>query len=385
MALAEGLIEAVTLSLFLTRTSLHGALLARAAAAGPEALAGDQRRGVELARLAQLLRTLPAKLTAQRSACQKKAVRFLEAAREGGFEALAWYDPIYPAYLAEISDPPAVLWLRGNRAALGRPAVAIVGSRSASPYAQEVAEQLAGALSRQGVAVVSGLARGVDAAAHRGALDGPGGTIAVVGSGVDVVYPLEHAALAGRIADEGGALISELPPGMPPLPHHFPRRNRLISGLSLAVVVVEAAAQSGSLITARFAAEQGREVMAVPGNVLSGRSQGAHALIKDGAKIIETANDILEELRLPPAAADQAVADQPVAGRPVGGPRFREVSDRLLRHMDPGEPCSVDDLVERSGMESVALLQRLTDLEIEGQIVRVAGGRFVRAGGGMLT
>ena len=376
MVPTEGLIEAVTLALFLTRTKLRKELLAHAAAASPDALAGDQRRDVDLARLSRQLRALPAKLAAERDACQKKAVRLLGAAADGGFGALAWNDPMYPAPLAEISDPPAVLWLRGNRAALGRPAVAIVGSRKASPYAQLVAEQLAGDLSRKGVAVVSGLARGVDGAAHRGALAGPGGTIAVVGSGVDVVYPLEHAALAGRIADEtAGALISELPPGTPPLPHHFPRRNRLISGLSLAVVVVEAAAESGSLITARCAAEQGRDVMAVPGNVLSGRNRGAHALIRDGAKFIETADDILGELRIPLAVADQ----------PGGGPPFWEASDRLLCHMDPGEPCSVDDLAERSGMESAALLQKLTDLEIDGQIVRVAGGRFVRARDGMLT
>ena len=180
---------------------------------------------------------------------------------------------------------------------LNRPAVAIVGSRAASAYALEVAGRLAADLARRGIVVVSGLARGVDGAAHRAALRAVGATVAVLGSGPDVIYPREHAELAVSLC-ENGALLSELGPGAPPLPEHFPQRNRLISGISLGLVVVEASDKSGSLITARCALEQGRDVMAVPGSVLGGRNRGSHALLKDGAKVVETADDILEELGL---------------------------------------------------------------------------------------
>ena len=278
--------------------------------------------------------------------------------------AVGWSHPAYPRQLAAIDDPPPVLWVRGEPAKLSGPAVAVVGSRAGSPYACAVAERLAGGVAERGVAVVSGLARGVDAAAaHRGALAGGGPTLAVLGSGVDVVYPPEHAALAGDVAAEG-ALVSELGPGAPPLRHHFPRRNRILSGLSLAVVVVEAAARSGSLITARCAAEQGREVMAVPGNVLSGRSRGSHRLIRDGARIVETADDVLEEIGLaPPAASPAAAPDE---------------TDPVLARMEPGDPCDLDALVARSGLAAPVLLVRLTELEIRGSVTRVGPGRFVR-------
>lgn len=206
----------------------------------------------------------------------------------------------YPALLARIADPPVRLWLRGDPHALRGPCVALVGSRAASPYGLAVAERLAADLARAGVTVVSGLARGVDSAAHRGALAATGATgrtIAILGSGVDVIYPAEHEALADRIVNQGGAILSELPPGSPPRRGHFPRRNRLISGLSLAVVVIEASARSGSLQTARFALEQGREVLAVPGSIVGERFRGSHALLRDGAKLVESASDILEELR----------------------------------------------------------------------------------------
>ena len=201
----------------------------------------------------------------------------------------------YPTTLAAIYDPPPTIWVKGDVDVLRAPAVAIVGSRRASPYALEVARRLGADLARRQVTVVSGMARGVDSAAHRGALEGGGVTVAVFGCGVDVIYPPEHRALAARIS-ERGALVSEFEPGMPPLKHNFPRRNRIISGLSLAVVVVEAADGSGSLITADCALEQGRAVLAVPGNVLGGRNYGAHALLRDGAKLVECADDILEEL-----------------------------------------------------------------------------------------
>jgi DNA processing protein len=208
---------------------------------------------------------------------------------------LPQYSPLFPALLAGIADPPAQLWLRGDPDVLATPCVAVVGSRAASSYGLQVAERLAADLAHAGVTVVSGLARGVDSAAHRGALT-RGRTIAILGSGVDVIYPPEHAALADRIVGQGGALLSEFPPGSPPCRGHFPRRNRLISGIALAVVVVEASTRSGSLQTARFALDQGREVLAVPGSILGERFRGSHALLRDGAKLVESASDILEEL-----------------------------------------------------------------------------------------
>src|SRR5581483_6531070 len=206
-------------------------------------------------------------------------------------------DARYPAALAAIPSPPPLLWIRGCADSLSGPMVAIVGSRAASPYALEVARRLAGDLARRNITIVGGMARGVDSAAHRGALEADGVTVAVFGCGVDVIYPPEHDALAADICRRG-ALISELPLETPPLRGFFPRRNRIISGLSLAIVIVEAAEKSGSLITARYALEQGREVLAVPGNILGGRNAGAHALLRDGARIVESADDVLEEIHL---------------------------------------------------------------------------------------
>jgi DNA processing protein len=216
--------------------------------------------------------------------------------------SLPQHTPDYPALLARIADPPRRLWLRGDPSALAMPCVAIVGSRAASPYGLRVAEQLAADLARVGITVVSGLARGVDSAAHHGALTA-GRTVAMLGCGVDVIYPPEHEALAQRILEAHGALVSELPPGTPPRRGNFPRRNRLISGVSLAVVVVEASIRSGSLQTARFALDQGREVLAVPGPVVGERFRGSHGLLRDGAKLVESASDILEELWWPDSPA----------------------------------------------------------------------------------
>ena len=289
----------------------------------------------------------------------------LEAAHAGGIVAVPWSDRRYPTALAAIADPPPVLWLRGDPEALRAPAVAIVGSRAGSSYARDVGRELGSGLARHGVTVVSGLARGVDSAAHRGALVAAGRTVAVLGSGVDIVYPPEHSGLAHDVARRG-ALLSELPPGTAPKPAHFPQRNRLISGLSLAVVVVEASVRSGSLITARLALEQGREVMAVPGNVLSGRNRGAHALLKDGAKVVEDVDDILEEIR----PAGLGIRETPAAG-PVP-------DDPVLRHLARGESYDLDDLIALSGLEGRRLLPRLLELELEGRVARRDGGRFVR-------
>jgi DNA processing protein len=308
-----------------------------------------------------LIEKTPARLHA-REPLEARAAAATRRGAAGGMSPVAWSDPAYPAALAAIIDPPFVLWTRGVLAALDRPAVAIVGSRAGSPYALAVAERLAGDLAARGVVIVSGLARGVDSAAHRGALAGGGPTIAVLGSGADVIYPPEHRALASQIA-ETGLVMSEFVPGTPPLPRFFPLRNRIISGLSRAVVVIEAGEKSGSLITARSALEQGRDVLAVPGNVLSGRNRGAHGLLRDGAKIVESADDILEEL-----------------GMTVADPRGRQAapSDPILASLPPGEACDLDEIAERSGLQASRLLPRLFELELDGWIRRAGGGRFVR-------
>lgn len=285
-------------------------------------------------------------------------------------------DVRFPSALAAIHDPPQTLWIHGDVDALHAPSVAIVGSRAASPYALEVARRLGADLARRNVTVVSGMARGVDSAAHRGALEGGGITIAVFGCGVDVIYPSEHRALAARIA-ERGALVSEFPPGMPPLKFNFPQRNRIISGLSLAVVVVEAAEGSGSLITADFALEQGRTVLAVPGNVLGGRNYGAHALLRDGAKLVEGADDILEELPVSLAHSGARIGDLGVKEKGSGSANPAS-HDPVLRSMDEGDAYDLDEIAERSGIDRMKLLPRLIELELGGALRRVQGGRFVR-------
>ena len=300
----------------------------------------------------------------QMASLRERAEAAMRRARASGMTPMTWSDPRYPAALAAIIDPPPLLWTRGVVDALSTQAVAIVGSRAASTYALSVAARLAADLAARGVTIVSGLARGVDSAAHRGALSAGGVTVAVLGSGLDVIYPHEHAPLARDIEKEG-AVISEVAPGTPPQTWLFPLRNRIISGLSRAVVVIEAGEKSGSLITARSALEQGRDVLAVPGNVLSGRNRGAHALLKDGAKIVESADDILEELGLGAAAAQAATA------------RTTAPIDPILRCLTPGEPSDLDELAERSGLTPARLLPRLMQLELQGSVARVGGGRFV--------
>lgn len=327
-------------------------------------------QAVALSILTKLPRTgLTARLKERDPALLDQADRALEVAREArrraaalGIDVVAWNDPAYPPALLEIPDCPPVLWTRGDPACLSAPVVAIVGSRAASPAALETADELAAGLAARGVTVVSGLARGVDSAAHRGALR-TGRTAAVLGSGLDRVYPAEHADLARRIAGSG-LVASECPPGAPPLPHHFPLRNRIISGVSRAVVVIEASERSGSLITAACALEQGRDVMAVPGTVLGGRNRGGHALIRDGARIVETADDVLEELGLAvhaPASTRAAAADDPV-----------------LRVMLPGATYDLDQLAACTGLDLSRLLQRLLDLELRGRVERAGAGHFMR-------
>jgi DNA processing protein len=337
-------------------------------------MAADHLRAGEAPR--SVLATLLARR--QAGACDASGIRAraAEAGRRAdasGLVAVPWSDPSYPAALAAIADPPFVLWTRGAAAALDGPAVALVGSRAASPYAHAVAERLARDLAARGIVVVSGLARGVDSAAHRGALAGGGATIAVLGSGADVIYPSEHRALAREI-EATGLVISELVPGTPPLPVFFPLRNRIISGLSRAVVVIEAGEKSGSLITARLALDQGRDVLAVPGNILSGRNRGAHNLLRDGAKVVEDADDILEELGMAETGA-RRFFDPPDATKVLPAPVS---GDPVLAALTPGEPADLDAISERSGVAAARLLPRLFELELRGLIARAGGGRFVR-------
>jgi DNA processing protein len=271
-------------------------------------------------------------------------------------------DPEYPAMLGQIADPPLVLWVRGDPRRLAHASVALVGSRAGTPYAMLVAERLAADLATRDVAVVSGMARGVDAAAHEGALSAGGITNAVLGNGADVVYPSEHRRLAMQIAATG-AIVSELVPGTSPRAGFFPRRNRIISGLVRAVVVIEAGEKSGSLITARCALEQGRDVLAVPGNVLTGRNRGGHALLRDGARLVESVDDIMDELRLRAPARDDVGSRDPV-----------------LALLPQGEPVDLGWISSSSGLPAARILPQLLDLELEGVVRRVAGGRFVRVG-----
>lgn len=288
----------------------------------------------------------------------------LSSAASDGMEVVPWFDSRYPALLNCVPDPPPVLWIRGVASVLSQPAVAIVGSRAATTYALDVGYRLGGELAERGVVVVSGLARGVDSAAHRGCLESGGATAAVLGSGLDRVYPQEHESLAQDIVEKG-VVVSELGPGAAPVPENFPLRNRIISGISLAVVVVEASEKSGSLITARCAMEQGRDVMAVPGSILTGRNRGSHSLLKDGAKVVETADDILEELGWPGVRTGIESAKQ-------------LISDPLLARMEPGEVYRLEELVDATGMAPSKLLPRLMELELQGHVAAVGGGRFTR-------
>ena len=284
-------------------------------------------------------------------------------------------DTAYPANLREIQAPPGRLYVRGAVTEDDALAVAIVGSRVATSYGVAVAERLAADLAARGVTVVSGLARGIDSAAHRGALRAGGRTIAVLGSGVDVIYPPENRRLAGEI-EASGALVSQFEPGTPPLAGYFPARNRVIAGLSLGVVVVEAAEKSGSLITAGLAGELGREVMAVPGPLTSPQSVGAHRLIQDGAALIQDWQDVVGQLPL--FWRDRVRALSPAPSQ-VGPPAQEDdtETEALLRIIGE-EPTGIDSIIERSGMAAGRVSALLVTLEVEGRIRQLDGKRFVQ-------
>jgi len=293
--------------------------------------------------------------------------RALEWAAAPGHAIVTLADEGYPRALLEIADPPALLYAVGRTELLRRPALAVVGSRNATAQGERNAESFAQALSDAGLTIVSGLALGIDAAAHRGGLAGASSTIAVLGTGIDVLYPRRNSALAAEIASRG-VLISEFPLGTAPASQNFPRRNRLISGLTQGCLVVEAALASGSLITARSAADQGREVFAIPGSIHSPLSKGCHALIKTGAKLVESAEDILAELggfrRTGFASTTNAT-------------RTEAAEAGLLQHMGH-DPVDVDSLCSRAGMSAEQVSSELLRLELDGRIASLPGGLYQR-------
>ncbi len=283
--------------------------------------------------------------------------------QDGNNHIVTLADPDYPQSLLNIPDPPLLLYVKGRLDLLNRPALAIVGSRGASPQGINNAEAFARSLSEAGLCIISGMAHGIDAGAHRGALRGQGSSIAVVGTGLDKVYPTANRELAHTLAQQG-ALISEFPLGTPPLAANFPRRNRLISGMSLGCLVVEASLQSGSLITARLALEQGREVFAIPGSIHAPQSKGCHALLKQGAKLVETAQDILEEF----GGLPSSIASGPTAA----------VHDAVLLEHIGFDPVDADTLSMRSGLTIAELSAMLLTLELSGQICVLPGGLYQR-------
>ncbi len=284
-----------------------------------------------------------------------------------GARLVALDDPEYPPLLRQLHDAPLYLIARGTPV-VAAPAVAIVGSRRATSYGCEMARGLAEGLAHAGVTVVSGLARGIDGAAHEGALAARGSTVAVLGSGIDVIYPPEHGALAERVI-AAGTLLSERPMGSAPLPSHFPARNRILAGMTQGTIVVEAAERSGSLITARLANESGREVFAVPGRIDSSLSFGAHLLIRDGATLVRSVDDVLEQIT--PALRARAGGLTVAGGSSEGG-------DSGVLQMLEGGPHAVDDLIRASGRPAAEVLAEVLDLELRGMVRRLPGRQLER-------
>ena len=299
-----------------------------------------------------------------------------------GASLLRWSDPEYPLILRQIADPPPFLYVRGSFDAQQRNCVAIVGARAASDAGRHMARRLAMELAARGIAVVSGLARGIDSEAHQGALDGTGITVAVMGCGIDVIYPAENRKLAESIIDKGGALLSELPIGTPPMAENFPTRNRILSGLCLGVVIVEAAEKSGSLITARMALEQDRQVFAVPGSPLFGKSRGSNRLLKEGAKLVECVEDVIEELAPQLGAnpvsneARNASAERSRRAAEVPSVGAAEPVETLLGYLKEDEKVHVDSIVESSGLTPQTVLGLLLELELQGIVTQYPGKLF---------
>ena len=300
--------------------------------------------------------------------------RWLETA---GVQLIGCDGERYPPLLGQVESAPVALYLLGEADALLSAQLAIVGSRNPTPGGARNARDFAEFLARAGLTITSGLALGIDSSAHEGALAAQGRTVAVLGCGLDQVYPPENRELAARIVAQGGALISEFPPGTAPRRENFPRRNRLISGLSLGTLVVEAARQSGSLITARLATEQGREVFAIPGSIHNPLSRGCHQLLRQGAKLVETAADILSELKIPFTKQDITESGPATQARPGAAPGLDKEYEILLDALG-FEPQSIDALVDRTGLPSPSLASMLLILELEGRVGLHPGGRYAR-------
>lgn len=307
---------------------------------------------------------------------EKTITAELKALKACGASLLAWGEPGYPTGLMQLDDAPPLLAVKGDpQAIVALPGIAVVGARNASAIGQRFTRDIAAALVRHGFAILSGLARGIDKAAHEGALSAEGKTAAFIGTGIDVSFPPENDKLQEEIA-ERGAVFAEMPPGTPPLAQNFPRRNRLISGASLGVLVVEAALKSGSLITARMAAEQGREVMAVPGSPLDPRCRGSNGLIRDGAALIENADDILALLA--PQQARKIPAPMMQKSTPVGDDDLSRAHVEVERLLSP-TPVLVDELVRISGLPSATVQMVLTEKELAGRVQRHPGGKVSAA------
>lgn len=292
----------------------------------------------------------------------------LAAGRKAGARLIRCDSPLYPAALREIDGAPPILWVRGDPSWLSRDPVAVIGARNASSLGLRMARGMAAGLGEAGHTVVAGLARGIDTSAHNAAL--PTGTIAVMAGGVDVIYPAENAVLAAQIAEKG-ALVSEQPPGTEPQARHFPTRNRIVSGLSLAVVVIEAAHRSGTLITAKNALDQGREVMAVPGHPMDARASGCNQLIRDGALLVRNSADVCAALGRAPEPA--CMAEAPVAPRAEPADP-KEIEARILSRLSPS-PSDENDVIRDLGLPAAAANAAILSLELQGRLLRVPGGR----------
>jgi len=309
----------------------------------------------------------------------KDAEKELAQAKQLGCRLLTWDEPAYPQLLREIYDPPPLLYVKGNAELLGRHAIAIVGTRRPSPYGNQMAERLARDLAERGLVIVSGLARGIDSTAHKGALASPrGATIGVLGTGIDVIYPKENKKLYAQM-EERGAIISEFPIGTFPAPQNFPIRNRIIAGMSLGTVVVEGAQYSGSLITARLAMESNREVFGVPGNATQPASFGPNHLIKQGAKLVTGWEDVIEELPTEIRAQLVPVETPDAAERAsLFEESLSETERALFGLLGTDEARHVDDLVETSGLNSSEVLAALFEMEMKGIVRQMPGKQFVK-------
>ncbi len=305
------------------------------------------------------------------------AEEIFDWARHEGCSLLLLGTPGYPALLAEIADPPLILYARGELETVHMPCVAVVGTRKPTCYGLQMAEGIAGDLAAHGIIIVSGLARGIDGAAHRGCLQARGKTVAVLGCGIDVVYPREHGRLAAQVAEQG-VLLSEFPPGTSPAPQNFPVRNRIISGVSIGTVIVEASEYSGSLITARLAMEQNRDVFAVPGNITSPQSFGPNFLIKQGAKLVQSWRDVVEEL---PAELRAAILAKEQSGQDRRTEELDLLTDeetRVLDLLEPDRAIEFDKLFRKSGVAIPRLSDLLLNLEMRGKVRQMPGSLYLK-------